>query len=106
MMATTASVGRGAALPLSATTRRSQPRNIVTYYFLTQFLLIVIVLATGVAGIDALARAVVLFPVMVLGAWAGGRAFHGLASERLYRNVALTILFATGLFGLLRGWLF
>ena len=48
--------------------------NIVTYYFLTQFLLIVIVLATGVAGFDALARAVVLFPVMVLGAWAGGRA--------------------------------
>src|SRR6267154_2485584 len=43
--------------------------NIVTYYFLTQFLLIVIVLATGVAGFDALARAVVLFPVMVLGAW-------------------------------------
>ena len=80
--------------------------NIVTYYFLTQFLLIVIVLATGVAGFDALARAVVLFPVMVLGAWVGGRAFHGLASERLYRNVALVILFATGLFGLLRNWLF
>ena len=79
--------------------------NIVTYYFLTQFLLIVIVLATGVAGLDALARAVVLFPVMVLGAWAGGRLFHGLASERLYRNVALVILFATGLFGLLRNWL-
>src|SRR5215475_13672973 len=76
--------------------------NIVTYYFLTQFLLIVIVLATGVAGWDALARAVVLFPVMVLGAWAGGRLFHGLASERLYRNVALASLLATGLFGLLR----
>jgi uncharacterized membrane protein YfcA len=76
--------------------------NIVTYYFLTQFLLIVIVLATGIAGWDALARAVVLFPVMVLGAWAGGRLFHGLASERLYRNVALAILFTTGLFGLLR----
>jgi len=80
--------------------------NIVTYYFLTQFLLIVIVLATGVAGFEALARAVVLFPVMVLGAWAGGRLFHGLASERLYRNVALAILFVTGLFGLLRNWLF
>ena len=79
--------------------------NIVTYYFLTQFLLIVIVLATGVAGVDALARAVVLFPVMVLGAWIGGRAFHGVASERLYRNVALSILFATGVFGLLRDWL-
>lgn len=79
--------------------------NIVTYYFLTQFLLIVIVLATGVAGWDALARAVVLFPMMVLGAWAGGRMFHGLASERLYRNVALAILFATGVFGLSRNFL-
>jgi uncharacterized membrane protein YfcA len=79
--------------------------NIVTYYFLTQFLLIVIVLATGVAGWEALARAVVLFPVMVLGAWAGGRLFHGLASERIYRNVALAILFTTGMFGLLREWL-
>jgi hypothetical protein len=29
-----------------------------------------------------------------------------LASERLYRNVALVILFATGMFGLLRNWLF
>jgi uncharacterized protein len=80
--------------------------NIVTYYFLTQFLLIVIVLATGVAGWQALARAVVLFPVMVLGAWLGGRLFHGLASERLYRNVALGILFATGFFGLFRNLLF
>ena len=79
--------------------------NIVTYYFLTQFLLIVIVLATGVAGWLALARAVVLFPVMVLGAWLGGRLFHGLASERLYRNVALGILFATGMFGLFRNFL-
>jgi uncharacterized membrane protein YfcA len=77
--------------------------NIVTYYFLTQFLLIAIVLATGVAGWDAIARAVVLVPVMILGAWAGGRVFHGLASERIYRNVALAILFATGTFGLLRG---
>jgi len=80
--------------------------NIVTYYFLTQFLLIVIVLATGVAGWDALARAAVLVPVMLVGARAGGRMFHGLASERLYRNVALAILFATGTFGLLRNVLF
>ena len=62
-------------------------------------------MATGVAGFEALYRAVVLFPVMVLGAWIGGRAFHGLGSERLYRNVALAILFGTGTFGLLRGWL-
>jgi uncharacterized membrane protein YfcA len=80
--------------------------NIVTYYFLTQFLLLVIVLASGVAGWNALARAVLLFPVMLLGAWAGGRLFHGLASEQLYRNVALAILLATGAFGLLRNFLF
>jgi len=79
--------------------------NIVTYYFLTQFLLIALVLASGVAGWDALARAVMLFPVMILGAWLGGRLFRGLASERLYRNAALAILFATGLFGLLRNLL-
>lgn len=79
--------------------------NVVTYYFLTQFLLIAIVLAAGVAGWDALARGLVLFPAMALGAWVGGRLFHGLASERLYRNVALAILLATGIFGLLRHWL-
>jgi uncharacterized membrane protein YfcA len=107
MMATT-SVG-GPPVLLYLLSGKDPPEvnraNIVTYYFLTQFLLIVIVLATGVAGVDALVRAVVLFPVMALGAWAGGRLFHGLASERLYRNVALGMLFATGLFGLLRHWL-
>jgi uncharacterized membrane protein YfcA len=106
MMATT-SVG-GPPVLLYLLSGNDPPRvnraNIVTYYFLTQFLLVVIVLATGVAGLDALVRGVVLFPVMVLGAWVGGRAFHGLASERLYRNVALTILFATGIFGLVRNW--
>jgi uncharacterized membrane protein YfcA len=108
MMATT-SVG-GPPVLLYLLSGNDPPRvnraNIVTYYFLTQFLLIVIVLATGVAGWDALARAVVLFPVMLAGAWAGGRLFHGLASESLYRNVALAILFATGSFGLLRNFLF
>ena len=74
--------------------------------FFRGVVLIVIVLATGVAGWEALARAVVLFPVMLLGAWLGGRLFHDLASERLYRNVALGILFATGLFGLLREFIF
>jgi hypothetical protein len=40
--------------------------------------------------------------MMIVGAWLGGRLFHGLASDRSYRNVALAILFGTGLFGLLR----
>ncbi|UYN96641.1 MAG: sulfite exporter TauE/SafE family protein [Enhydrobacter sp.] len=108
MMATTSVGGPPVLLYLLSGTDPPQVNraNIVTYYFLTQFLLIVIVLATGVAGWDALARAVVLFPVMTLGAWMGGRLFHGLGSERLYRNVALVILFGTGSFGLLRTVLF
>ena len=57
MMATT-SVG-GPPVLLYLLSGNDPPRvnraNIVTYYFLTQFLLIVIVLATGVAGLDALA---------------------------------------------------
>ena len=79
--------------------------NIVTYYFVTGFLLIAIVVATGVAGWQALLRAVVLFPAMVLGAWIGGRMFASFGNERTYRNVALAILFATGMFGLLRSWI-
>jgi len=78
--------------------------NIVTYYFVTGFLLIAIVLAAGVSGWQALARAVVLFPAMVLGAWIGGRMFVSFGSERVYRNVTLAILAATGLFGLLRNF--
>jgi uncharacterized membrane protein YfcA len=79
--------------------------NIVTYYFVTGFLLIAIVVATGVAGWQALARAVVLFPAMILGAWIGGRMFASFGSERVYRNVALAMLLATGLFGLFRHYL-
>jgi len=107
MMATT-SVG-GPPVLLYLLSRRDPPHihraNIVTYYFLTQFLLIVIVLATRVAGPEALLRAAVLFPAMVVGAWIGSRLFAGLASEAIYRNVALVILFATGCFGLARGLL-
>lgn len=105
MMATT-SVG-GPPVLLYLLSGNDPPRvnraNIVTYYFLTQFLLIVIVMASGVAGVSALIRASILFPIMLLGAWIGGRAFHGMGSENLYRQIALSILFATGMFGLLRG---
>lgn len=75
--------------------------NIVAYYFLTHFLLIALVLGAGAAGWQALARAAVLFPLMVLGAWIGSRLFDP-GAERLYRNVTLAILAATGLFGVLR----
>jgi len=75
--------------------------DIVTYFFLTHFLLIAIVLATGVAGWTALLRAAVLFPLMLVGAWVGTKLFDP-KRERLYRNFTLAILLCTGLFGLLR----
>lgn len=73
--------------------------NIVTYFFLTHFLLIAIVLATGVAGWTALVRAAVLFPLMVMGAWVGTRLFDP-SKEKLYRNFTLVILLCTAVFGL------
>jgi len=75
--------------------------NVVTYFFLTHFLLITIVLATGVAGWAALARAAVLFPLMVLGALVGTRLFDP-RRTKLYRNITLTILLCTAVFGLLK----
>ena len=80
--------------------------NIVTYYFLTQFLLIAIVLAErrrrlGRAGPRG--RAV---PGDGAGRLAGRSAVPWAGERAVYRNVALAILFATGLFGLLRNLVF
>jgi uncharacterized protein len=75
--------------------------NAITYYFATQFLLLAIMFAAGVAGMTALMRAAVLFPFMLGGSWGGVRMFRG-ADELFYRRVALGLLLAVGLFGLLR----
>jgi uncharacterized membrane protein YfcA len=75
--------------------------NIIAYYSLTQALLIAIVFATGVVGPTTLWRVGVLFPLMLAGSWLGSRLFRD-ADERVYRNVALAILFAVGLFGLIK----
>ena len=75
--------------------------NIITYYMATQFPLIVIMFWSGIAGWDSLARGIVLLPLMLLGSWIGARLFQP-ENERLYRNVALVILFCAGAFGLLR----
>jgi hypothetical protein len=73
--------------------------NVITYYFATQILLLGIMFAGGVAGAAALWRAVILFPFMLAGSWAGVRFFHG-ADELFYRRVALGLLLAVGVFGL------
>lgn len=75
--------------------------NIITYYMATQIPLIALMIWVGLAGIDAIVRGLVLLPLMVLGAWLGHRLFDP-DNERLYRNVALAILFVAGAFGLLR----
>jgi uncharacterized membrane protein YfcA len=75
--------------------------NAITYYFATQVLLLGLLFATGIVGASALLRAAVLFPFMLAGSWLGVRLFHG-ADDRFYRNVALGLLLAIGIFGLLR----
>jgi uncharacterized membrane protein YfcA len=75
--------------------------NIIGYFMATSVALIALSLVTGVVGIDALLRAVVQMPLMLLGAWIGGRLFR-FADPKLYRTVALLLLLCVGLFGLLR----
>ncbi|HJQ61056.1 MAG TPA: sulfite exporter TauE/SafE family protein [Vineibacter sp.] len=78
--------------------------NIITYYMATQIPLIAIMFWSGLAGVGAIVRGVVLLPLMLLGAWIGHRLFDP-RNERLYRTIALVILFLAGTFGLLRGWI-
>lgn len=73
--------------------------NAITYYFATQLLLLAIMFAAGLAGTAALIRAAILFPFMLAGSWGGVRLFQG-AEETFYRRVALGLLLAVGLFGL------
>jgi uncharacterized membrane protein YfcA len=75
--------------------------NINAYFLLASVALIGLSLASGVVGVDALWRALVLFPVMMLGVAIGSRAFR-FADPRLYRKVALILLLGVGLFGLFR----
>ncbi|MBM3598765.1 MAG: sulfite exporter TauE/SafE family protein [Alphaproteobacteria bacterium] len=74
--------------------------NIIAFYFATQLALIAIVFLSGVVGTTTVVRACLLFPLMLLGSAIGSRLFRG-ADERVYRTVALTLLFAVGVFGLI-----
>jgi uncharacterized membrane protein YfcA len=78
--------------------------NIITYYMATQIPLILIMFWYGLAGLEAIVRGIVLLPLMLLGAWIGHLLFDP-RNERLYRRVALVILFGAGAFGLLRDWI-
>jgi hypothetical protein len=78
--------------------------NIITYYMATQIPLIAIMFWSGIAGWDSVMRGIVLLPLMLVGSWIGAKLFQP-ENERLYRNVALVILFCAGGFGLLRDFI-
>ena len=60
-----------------------------------------LMVATGLVALSAVLHASLLLPVFMLSAWVGGRYFQN-SSEKLYRRVALCLLFCVAVFGILR----
>lgn len=75
--------------------------NFTGYFAITLVVLLTLMVATGLVTISAVLRASLLLPVFMLSAWIGGRYFQK-SSERLYRRVALGLLFCIAVFGVLR----
>jgi hypothetical protein len=73
--------------------------NIVAYYLLTGFVLIVIVMLASPTGVAALVDAILLLPIILIGSWIGSR-LAGKASERVYRAIAYAFLTTAGFIGL------
>ncbi len=81
----------------AATTRA----NFTGYFALTLATLLAMMALRGLIAEPTLLRAGMLLPLYLAGAWGGARCFHG-ASDRLYRQVALWLLVAVGVYGVLR----
>ncbi len=75
--------------------------NFTGYFALTLFALITLMMASGLINWNAVTTVAYLIPVFMFSAWIGSRLFRQ-SSEALYRRVALAILFAAGVYGLLR----
>jgi uncharacterized membrane protein YfcA len=75
--------------------------NFTGYFAITLLTLLVIMLLRGLITGAVVIQAGVLLPLFAIGAWIGARYFAK-ASDRLYRRVALGLLFCVALFGLLR----
>jgi len=103
MMATT-SIGGPPVLiymlsgPDSAAANRA---NIILYFLITELFLIVVLMSRDLVGLDGVIRGLLLSPAYMLAGHLGARQFRQ-SSEQLYRRVALAILTAIALFGLLR----
>ncbi len=70
--------------------------NVVYYFAVTQVTGLVLYGFSGLLTSDSLVAALLITPVLVLGAWIGSRLF-GLANEKIFRRVALSVLLAIGL---------
>ena len=74
----------------------AQTRASLIYYFaFTQLTAIVMFSIGGLMNWEVVVTAAVVSPSLILGTWAGARLFH-LASERVFRIAALTILLIVG----------
>ena len=74
--------------------------NFTGYFALTLLALITLMMVSGLIKWTAVATVAYLVPVFMFSAWIGSRLFRE-SSEVLYRWIALAILLAAGLYGLL-----
>lgn len=79
----------------------SNRANTITYIALTVVALITVMAVQGLVGVPVLVRVALLMPVYVVAVWGGTRLFRQ-SSERLYRIIALAVLFCVGMTALLR----
>ncbi len=102
MMATTSVGGPPVLLYMLAANMPSVTirANIVTYYLLTGFVLVAMVVGAAPSGLAAVIDAAVLSPIILATSWLGSR-LAGKAAEQTYRWIAYLFLTAAGLIGLL-----
>ena len=98
-------MGAAAALPgpavliywLAGTLAASTVRaNMIWYLFITDFMIIIGYLFADVFTRNNIALGLIGIPGYLLGIWIGQSAFRG-ASDRLYRNIAFTIILMSAL---------
>lgn len=79
----------------------SNRANTISYIALTVAALVTVMAVQGLLGVPVLVRVALLMPVYVAAVGTGTRLFRQ-SSERLYRIVALAVLFCVGMTALLR----
>lgn len=82
----------------SAATNRA---NFTGYFAVTVVTLLILMVLKNLVGWSTMVQAGILLPPFALGAWLGAKVFMR-SSDRLYRKVALWLLFCVAIFGLLR----